>query len=137
MSEARTLWEEGREPGHRVVALGLALALSVAVVDAPLGSPEVGLLFDAAFVATCVGVALLVRPRDFFTVGVLPPLVMLAVLLLLALSDRAAVAASADDGLVRAVVAGLSAHAVALGVGYALCLALLAVRQQFLRATRA
>ena len=38
-----------------------------------------------------------------------------------------------DDGLVRAVVTGLSQHSVALGVGYAGCLVCLAIRDQFVR----
>jgi hypothetical protein len=111
-----------------VVALGLALTLTVAVLDLGIGG-RVGLLFDLAFVAVCVALALLVRPQDFFTVGVLPPLIMLAVFVLVAISQPVAIA-SDDDGLVRTVVTGLSHHAVALGVGYAACLLCLAVRDQ-------
>ncbi|WP_157544945.1 DUF6542 domain-containing protein [Nocardioides halotolerans] len=128
MSGARTLWQEGHEPGRQVVALGLALTLTVAVLDLGIGG-RVGLLFDLAFVAVCVALALLVRPQDFFTVGVLPPLIMLAVFVLVAISQPVAIA-SDDDGLVRTVVTGLSHHAVALGVGYAACLLCLAVRDQ-------
>ena len=131
VSGARTLWEEGHEPGRQVVALGLALTLTVVALDVGLGG-RVGLFFDLAFVAVCLAVALLVRPEDFFTVGVLPPLIMVAVFVLVAISHRVAIA-SADDGLAHAVVIGLSRHAVALGVGYAACLICLAVRDRFLR----
>ena len=131
MSEARTLWEEGHEPGRRVVALGLALALSVVVLDIGVGG-RVGLFFDLAFVAVCVVLALAVRPQDYFTVGVLPPLVMVTVFTLVAVSQRDALAPG-HDGPVRAVVDGLSHHAVALAVGYALCLLCLAVRDHFTR----
>ena len=131
MSEARTLWEEGHEPGRQVVVLGLALALTVVALDVGIGG-RVGLFFDLAFVAVCLLVALLVRPEDFFTVGVLPPLIMLAVFALVAISRPVALARP-DDGLVQAVVSGLSHHAVALGVGYALCLLCLAVREHFTR----
>jgi hypothetical protein len=106
VSSARTVWEEGHEPGRRVVALGLALALTVTVLD------------------------LAVRPEDFFTVGVLPPLIMLTVFAILAVT-RPGTIAHPRDGVVQAVVSGLSTHAVALGVGYGLCLACLAVRQRF------
>jgi hypothetical protein len=133
VSEARTLWEEGHEPGRQVVALGLALALSVVVVDVAVGG-RVGLLFDVSFVLVCVAVALLVRAEDFFTVGVLPPLIMLAVIVLVALWRSSALSGPylpADAGLGSTVLTGLARHAVALGLGYAGCLVCLAVRSQF------
>jgi hypothetical protein len=129
VSQARTLWEEGREPGYQVVALGLAVALTITVLDLWRTS-EVTRLFDVVFVLTCVAVALLVRPQDFYTVGVLPPLIMAGVFLLVALTRPAAIA-HAHDGVVQAVVSGLSTHATALGVGYALCLGCLAVRHRY------
>ena len=66
-----------------MVALGLALALTVVALDVGIGG-RVGLVFDLAFVGVCLVVALLVRPEDFFTVGVLPPLIMLGAFLVLA-----------------------------------------------------
>jgi hypothetical protein len=132
VSEARTLWEEGHESGHQVVALGLALTLTVAVLDVGIGG-RVGLFFDLAFVPVCVTMAIRVRPEDFFTVGVLPPLIMLVVFVLVGVSHRIAIAPP-GEGLVRAVVTGLSHHAVALGAGYAGCLLCLAIRDQFSRA---
>ena len=128
MTHARTLWEEGREPGRQVVALGAALALTVVVVDLMLIG-RVSLFFDLCFVALCVGLALAVRPRDFFIVGVLPPLIMLGVFALLGLT-RPAVIAHPQDGMVQAVVSGLSHHSTALVAGYLLCLAVLAVRHR-------
>lgn len=129
VSEARTLWEEGSEPGYQVVALGLATALTVTVLDL-WRADQVTRLFDVVFVLTCVAVALLVRPQDFFTVGVLPPLIMAAVFVLVAITKPAAIA-HADDGIVQAVVSGLSTHAEALGLGYGLCLVCLAVRRRY------
>lgn len=129
VGQARTIWEEGREPGYQVVALGLAVALSVAAVDLARAERVTG-LFDVAFVLVCVALALLVRPQDFFSVGVLPPLIMASVFVLVGLARPAAIA-HPDDGLVQAVVSGLSMHAMALGVGYGLCLACLAVRGRF------
>ena len=128
MTHARTLWEEGHEPGRQVVALGAALALTFVVVDLLLIG-RVSLLFDLCFVALCVGLALAVRPRDFFIVGVLPPLIMLGVFTLLGIT-RPAVIAHPQDGVVQAVVSGLSHHSSALVVGYVLCLAVLAVRHR-------
>ncbi|MFB9313227.1 DUF6542 domain-containing protein [Nocardioides plantarum] len=124
----RTLWEEGRAPGHEVVALGVALALTAAAVDLLLTS-RMSLLFDLGFVALCVALALAVRPADFFHVGVLPPLLMLSTFLLLAMS-RAEAIAEAHDGVLQAVVSGLSHHSLALGAAYVLTLGVLAVRQR-------
>ena len=131
VSEARTLWEEGHEPGRQVVALGLALTLTVVALDVGV-SGRVGIFFDVAFVVVCLGVALLVRPEDFFIVGVLPPLIMLVVFVLVAASRPVAIA-EPGDGVAQAVVTGLSHHAVALGVGYAACLVCLGVRERVLR----
>lgn len=128
---ARTLWEEGRQPGHEVVALAAALTMTAVTVDLLLDD-SLSFFFDLSFVAVCVGMALAVRPRDFFTIGVLPPLLMLAVCVLLAVADTDVLARS-SDGVVQATVTGLAHHMVALGTGYALCLAVLVVRQ---RATR-
>lgn len=126
----RTLWEEGREPGRQVVALGLALALTAVVIDQALLG-QVGLFFDICFVLICVAMALAVRPRDFFTVGVLPPLLMGTVFTLLG-ATRPDTIADPRDGVVQAVVAGLGHHAEALITGYVLCLAILAVRHRVL-----
>ena len=127
----RTLWEEGRHPGVLVVpaaaaALALVTCLSLLVGD------RIGVLFDIVFVLTCIGAALAVRPRDFFTVGVLPPLLLAGTVLILALADRGAVA-RADDALAQALVSGLAHHALALVLGYGFTLAVLALRQVALR----
>lgn len=129
MSHARTLWEEGDEPGRQLVALGLAVALSVAVADLSLMG-HISVLFDLCFVLLSVGLALAVRPTDFFHVGVLPPLIMLAVFALLG-ATRPEVIARRQDGAVQAVVSGLSHHSIALAVGYLLCLVCLAVRRRY------
>lgn len=128
VTHARTLWEEGREPGRQVVALGAALALTVVAVDLALVG-RVSLFFDLSFVVLCLALALAVRPTDFFVVGVLPPLIMVGVFVLLGLT-RPAVIAHPEDGVVQAVVSGLSHHSGALVTGYVLCLACLAVRQR-------
>lgn len=113
-----------------MVSLAVAVLLTVVVLDLLL-SADLGALFDLAFVALSVAAALAVRPRDFFTVGVLPPLAMLLVVVLLAISEPGSIA-DAHDGVVQATVSGLSGHALALVIGYAACLALLAVRREVL-----
>jgi len=132
VSQPRTLWEEGREPGRQVVALGVALALTAVVVD-QLVADSVGVLFDVAFVLACVAMALAVRPSDFYTVGVFPPLLMTAVFVLVGATSPDAIA-DRGDGIVQAVISGLSHHAAGLVTGYALCLAVLAIRHRVLTA---
>jgi len=130
VTHARTVWEEGHEPGRQVVALGVALALTIVVLDVALVG-RVSLFFDLCFVVLCIALALQVRPTDFFTVGVLPPLIMVGVFALLG-TTRPDVIADPGDGVVQAVVSGLSHHSGALVSGYVLCLATLAVRQRVL-----
>ena len=133
MSQSRAVWDEGSEPGRAVVALGTAVALSAVVVNVALVG-RVSMFFDLWFVLICFGLAVLVRPRDFFTVGVLPPLIMLGAFAVLALARPEAIA-QRQDGLVQAVVSGLAHHSGALIVGYALCLATLLARQRVARQT--
>jgi len=127
----RTLWEEGHESGRQVVVLGVALALTFTALDLLLFG-RLTVLFDIGFVLMCVAVALLVRPSDFFTVGVLPPLLMVGAFVLIGIAEPDVVA-DAGDGVIQAVVSGLSHHAGALIVGYALCLGVLAIRHRVLR----
>lgn len=124
-----TLWEEGHEPGRQVIALSVALALSAVVLDAALGG-DLGLLFDVCFVALCVIAALRVHPDGFFTIGVLPPMLMLGVFVLLDVA-RPEVLGHPQDGVVQSVVTGLAGHSGALGAGYVLCLLVLAIRHHF------
>ena len=131
VSNGRTLWEEGRQPGRQVVTLAAVAVLVVVVLDLLL-TGEATLFFDLAFVATCVAAALSVRPRDFFAVGVLPPLLMLGTVLILAIVARGAIAEEVD-GLIQAVVSGLAHHAGGLTAGYGLTLAILALRQLAMR----
>jgi hypothetical protein len=134
VNQRRTLWEEGHEPGRQVVALGMALALTAVVLDQVIIG-RVGLFFDVCFVLLCVATALAVRARDFFTVGVLPPMIMVVVFALLG-ATKPDVIADPGDGVIQAVVSGLSHHAGALVIGYLLCLATLAVRHRVLSQTR-
>ena len=126
----RTLWEEGHESGRQVAVLGVAVALTTAALDVGIFD-RITVLFDTCFVLLCVALALLVRPRDFFTVGVLPPLLMVVVFTLLGATHPEAVA-DAGDGVVQALVSGLGHHAGALVTGYLLCLAILAIRHRVL-----
>lgn len=104
----------------------LVVLLDVQVFD------HLTMLFDIVFVLVCVAAALAVRPRDFFLVGVFPPLLMAATIAVLAVWSRDSVA-DPDDGFLQTLVSGLAHHAGALIAGYALTLAVLALRQVALR----
>jgi hypothetical protein len=125
------LWEEGRRPGGQVAALTLVASLAVAWGNLALTS-RLTLFFDLTFVVLCLMAALAVRPRDFFVVGVLPPVALLITIAVLATLARPSVA-DEGDSLVQAVVSGLAHHAGALVAGYALALGILALRQVALR----
>ncbi len=130
-SHRRTLWEEGRRPGRLVANAAGLLVLLVVLADLTI-SRDITLLFDVAFVLTCVAAALAVRPRDFFVVGVLPPLLMAGTFAVLAMIFRGAIADPAD-GFLQAVVSGLAHHSGSLVVGYGLTLVVLAIRQVAVR----
>ena len=118
--------------GSRVTRLSVLAGLLLLMIDLAINR-HLTLVFDIGFVLICVGAALAVRPRDFFQVGVLPPLLLLGLVTLVALVQRDWVA-DAGDGLVQAVVSGLAHRASGLLAAYVLTLAILAVRQRVLAA---
>jgi hypothetical protein len=115
-------------PGSRVVRLAVLAGLVVLALDL-LVMGHLSVLFDIGFVALCVAAALAVHPRDFFRVGVLPPLLLLGLITLVALVHRAWIA-DTNDGLVQAIVSGLAHRATGLLAAYLLVLTVLAIRQR-------
>lgn len=124
------MWEEGTWSGTRVTRLSVLLVLVLVGLSAVVHG-ELGLVFDLGFVMLCAFAAMAVHPRDFFRVGVLPPLLLFGTCLVLAVVWRAGIA-NADDNLAQAVVSGLAHRSAALFTGYALALALLALRQRII-----
>ncbi len=122
------MWSDGLEPGRQAVALGIAAVLTIVAINVLLVG-RLSFFFDLCFIVLCLGLALVVKPHDFFTVGVLPPLMMLAVVALLGAVAPETVAAK-DDGIVQSIVSGLAHHSGALVAGYAVCLGTLALRQR-------
>ena len=111
-----------------MAALASAVVLTVAAAEVMMVG-HLRLFFDLCFVVVCLGAALMVRPRDFFTVGVLPPLLMFGTMVLVALNGPKVIA-TAHDGVVQAVITGLAHHSLALFAGYAVCLLTLLARQR-------
>ena len=120
------MWEEGRWSGRRVTRFSVLVCALLVALDV-LATGHLGRIFDCGFVVLCVGMALAVRPRDFFRVGVLPPMLLLGTALILAVVHRSAVAAD-GDGFIQSVISGLAHHAGALMAGYLLTLAVLGIR---------
>ncbi len=116
--------------GSRVARLAVLGGLVLLALNL-LVFARLTLLFDLGFVLICLGAALAVRPRDFFHVGVLPPLLLLGLVTLLAVVHPESVA-DVGDGRVQAAVSGLAHRAGALMAGYLLALVVLAIRQRVL-----
>jgi hypothetical protein len=114
--------------GSRTTRLSVLACVLLTGVNL-LATRRLDLVFDVGFVLLCAGAALGVRPTDFFSVGVLPPLLLLGLCTSLSLVDRGAIAGR-GDGFVQGLVTGLARHAASLAIGYALCLAVLAVRHR-------
>ncbi len=114
--------------GSRVTRLAVVAGLVVLALDLAI-SQRLTFVFDIGFVLVCVGAALAVHPRDFFHVGVLPPLLLLGLISLVAIVHSAWVA-EAGDGFVQAVVSGLAHRATGLLAAYLLALGVLAIRQR-------
>ena len=127
---ARTVWEEGRVSGSRVTRLAVIAATLVTAVSL-LATGGLGAGFDIAFGLICVWAAFAVRPRDFFRVGVLAPLLLLAVMAVVAVVYRVGIA-SARDGIVQSVVSGLAHHSGALFASCVGALVVLAIRRRVL-----
>ena len=124
--QAEAFWEVGHEPGRQVVSLGVAVTLTAVSIDVLLVG-QLTIFFDLCFMVLCLGLAALVRRRDFYMIALLPPMLMTAVFAFVALVARDAVADPADS-LLQAVVSGVATHGIALFIGYALCLGWLAWR---------
>ena len=128
------MWEEGRFSASRVIRLSV-LACTVVIGLDLLLTHHLSAVFGVAFPLICLAAALAVRPKDFFQIGVLPPLLMAAVMAALSGFDRAAIA-RVSDGFAQGLITGLTNHAVSLLIAYSLCLAVLAIRQRFLALRR-
>ena len=91
VNQAEAFWEVGREPGRQVVSLGVAVTLTAVSIDVLLVG-RLTLFFDLCFMVLCLGLAALVRRRDFYLVALLPPVLMACVFAFVALVARDAIA---------------------------------------------
>lgn len=120
VTSAQPSWLHGTEPGRQVVALGFALVLTAVAIDYLIGD-SLSVFFDLCFITICLLLAVRVELASLHLAAILPPVLMLTVLVLLGLAAPGAIARP-QDGLVQAVVTGLTHHSVALVAGWALAL---------------
>jgi hypothetical protein len=107
------------------VLLAGATALELRLTD------RLGLFFAISFVLTVLTAALLVRSDGFYPVGVLPPLLMFAVLVAVAWTAPQAIQAhglAVDAGTLQRVIAGTVNHATPLAIGHVLVLLVIGAR---------
>ncbi len=112
--------------------LGAAL-VEILVADA------IGVLFGAALVVVSVGAALTVRPRNLFTAGVLPPLLLVGLLTSIAVLQPDGIQVARMDasaGVAQRVIAGFVHLAGALVVAHATALLVVALRGRTARLRR-
>jgi len=92
---------------------------------------HIGLLLGLGFIVVCVAAALTVRSTDLFTAGVLPPLLMLALLVTLAVVDRSTIGVRAlqpEASTLQVVIAGFVDQAGAMVVAHLLALVVVGMR---------
>ena len=121
------LWLQGTEPGRRVAALGLALVLTIVVIDYVLVG-RLSFLFDLAFITLCLYLAVRIEDESISVAAILPPALFIVVVLFLAVISPEMVA-EPDDGVVQSVVTGIATHSLALVAGWTLALLAFAVRR--------
>ena len=126
-----TLWEKGRFAAPGVVLAATSVTLLAALLDLALVD-RLGWAFDVVFVIACTGSALAVRRSAFYTVSLLPPVLMLLVVTI-AVAQTPDTVARPGDSVVQAFVTVLAHHADALVGGYALTVLVIALRVIALR----
>jgi hypothetical protein len=113
-------------PGRGIILLGHMAAFAVAAVDIALNH-ELTLFFSLGFVLIGLLCALSVRRSDLFTAGVLPPLLLAAVVGVFAVAMPSAVGAPSGS-ISHAWVAGLAHNAGGLVSAHAAALLMIALR---------
>jgi hypothetical protein len=129
----------GAEPPRAQVVLGAGVVLALAVMLEVAVRDHIGLFTGLVLVAVSIGAALLMRPDDLFTAGVLPPLLTLVLLVGVAVLHPAAVSVRALDpgaSAVQVVIAGFVDVAGALVVAHMLALLLVGLRVRAARQRR-
>jgi len=119
----------------QVVAGAVVATAAVVAFDVAL-TARLSMFFDLCFVLVGLWAALVVRRSGLYAVGVLPPLLLGAVVAFLAVTMPAALTAS-HLAFVSTWLTGLAHHGVALGATHVLVLAIVGLRAGQARGGRA
>lgn len=109
-----------------MLLVGLVGTLAVGSIDLLL-SGRLTMFFDLAFITLCLWLGRLPARDASYVVAFVPP-VLLVVFFAVLGGVRPGLLGHPGDGILQTVVAGLTDHAGALAVGYALCLGALGAR---------
>lgn len=107
------------------LGMGVATSLSVALTG------DLGTFFGLMFVLVSATCALAADIRGLFAPGVLPPVLLAAVMLLVAITLPEAISVhglAASAGSLQTMIAGVVDHATALVVGHLLALGIVGLR---------
>lgn len=132
---AKAPWVGAEPPRRLVIAAATAVLVLVAMLEI-LALGQVGLLTGLSLVLVSIGAALLMRPAELFTAGILPPLLTLGLLIAIAVVHPEGIGVRSLDpaaGTAQVAIAGFVDLAGALVVAHALALLLVGMR---IRATR-
>jgi hypothetical protein len=106
-------------PGRGIIVSTALASAALAVLDLALVG-RLSLFFDLSFVVVCLVAAMAVRPRDFFTAAVLPPLAFAGTIAGVALLWPDTIASGV--GYISTFLTGLATHALGLVFGYGVAL---------------
>lgn len=106
----------------------MAMAATAAVASADVAlTARLSMFFDLCFILVCLWAALVVRRRGLYAAGVLPPLLLGAVVAVLALRFPSAVTSS-DLTFVSTWLTGLTLHGGALAAAHLVVLVIVGLR---------
>lgn len=119
-----------RDLSARQAILAACVALT-AIVVLDLIDGRLGAAYSVGFVLVVVTVPLSVDVRHLFPAGVLPPVLLLASLLAIAILEPSAIRVDGlaeDASLVARLIAGVIDHGMTLVIGHGLALGLIVLR---------
>jgi len=119
---------------QQVVAGAVVMTAAVVAFDVAL-TARLSMFFDLCFVLVGVWAALVVRRQGLYAVGVLPPLLLGAVVAFLAVTMPSALTAS-HLAFVSTWLTGLAQHGIALGSTHVVVLAVVGLRAGAARGRR-
>jgi hypothetical protein len=120
---------------QQVVAGAIVMTAAVVAFDVAL-TARLSMFFDLCFVLVGLWAALVVRRQGLYAVGVLPPLLLGAVVAFLAVTMPSTLTAS-HLAFVSTWLTGLAHHGVALGATHIVVLAIVGLRAGEARGGRA